>query len=255
MSTAAIIAVVAAVIIVAAVVAALVLRGGGAGPNLKRRFGPEYERTLSLHDGDARATRRELGERLKRYRGIEPRELTAEESERYAARWRAVQGQFVDDPAGALGAADTLIADLAVDRGYPPADSPEHVDALSVHHPHQVQGYRDAHAATLAAGGGHRLDTEEQRTALVAARGLFTELLRSGTHRGAGTPDTADGTQAPTPAPEPERTAEPAAEQAPDPAEGPVPHDGAADGSKDGHKTLGRRFAALTERGRTEAHQ
>lgn len=251
MSTAAIIAVVAAVIIVAAVVAVLVLRGGGAGPNLKRRFGPEYERTLRLHDGDARAARRELTERLKRYRGLQPRELTAGQNERYAARWRGVQGQFVDDPAGALAAADTLIAELAADRGYPPADSPEHVDALSVHHPHEVQGYRDAHAAALAAGGGQRLDTEHQRAVLVAARGLFTELLRSGAHREAAP---ADGTaQAPGP--------DPAQAQAADPAEGPVPHDrdgeadGAQDGTKDGHKALGRRFAALTDRGRTEAHQ
>jgi hypothetical protein len=248
MSTAAIIAVVAAVIIVAAVAAALVLRGGGAGPNLKRRFGPEYERTLGLHDGDTRATRRELGERLKRYRGIEPRELAADESERYTARWRGLQGQFVDDPAGALAAADGLIAELAVDRGYPPADSPEHVDALSVHHPHQVQGYRDAHAAALAAGGGHRLDTEQQRAALVAARGLFTELLRSGGGRRDVNPqDAAD----------PAQTPDPARNEAPDPEQGPVPHaeDGSAHGSKDEHRALGRRFAALTTRGRTEAHR
>lgn len=233
MSTGAIIAVAAAVVIVAAITAAVMLQRGG-GPLLKRRFGPEYERVLARHDGAARATRRELAERVKRYRGLTLRPMTAQTGERYAARWSAVQARFVDEPAGAVGAADTLIAELAVECGYPPADSPEHVDALSVHHPHHVQGYREAHAAALAHGKGGSLDTEAQRKALVAARGLFDELMSSA--------------QA-----EPAAPAAPAAPQ--DPAGPPVA--GEEPKAGEGSRTaLGKRFAALTARGgKTEAHQ
>lgn len=238
MSTGAIIAVAAAVVIVAAITAAVMLQRGG-GPLLKRRFGPEYERVLARHDGSTRATRRELAERVKRYRGIELRPMSAQTRERYAARWSAVQARFVDDPADAVGAADTLIAEAAVECGYPAADSPEHVDALSVHHPHHVQGYREAHAAALAHGKGRRLDTEAQRKALVAARGLFDELMARA-DAGPSVPP------APAAVPEPEPAPEPVAEEP----------EAAAAGKATSRSALGKRFAALTARGgKTEAHQ
>jgi hypothetical protein len=173
MSTGAIIALVVAVVIVAAIAVAVTMYGS-SGPGLKRRFGPEYDRTVALHDGDSRAARRELGERVKRYGGLKPSPLSSEAHERYTARWQGVQSRFVDDPAEALGQADTLIADLAVEEGYPAADSPEHMDALSVHHPRHIQAYRDTHAAPAS-----ELDTEGRRRALVAARGLFEELMRA----------------------------------------------------------------------------
>jgi hypothetical protein len=231
MSTGAIIAVAAAVVIVVAIIAAVMLQRSG-GPMLKSRFGPEYDRVLARHDGATRATRRELADRVKRYRGLELRPMTAQTRERYAARWSEVQARFVDDPADAVGAADTLIAELAVERGYPAANSPEHVDALSVHHPHHVQGYREAHAAALAHGEGRRVDTEAQRKALVAARGLFDELM-SRAEAGAD----AAPPEPPAPPPPPAVEEEPAND----------------DGSR---SALGKRFAGLTARGgKTEAHQ
>lgn len=205
MSTGTIIALAVAVVVIAAAVAAVLLQGNGTGPGVKRRFGPEYERTLALHDGDARAARRELSGRVKRYRAMERRPLDDEARQRYAARWTALQGRFVDDPGAALREAEAVVGELAVECGYPAADSPEHVDALSVHHPHHVQGYRDAHAAAT----DDSLDTEGRRTALVAVRGLFEELL------GAAAP--------------------PAKEESPEVPKAP----------------LGKRFAALTARGRT----
>lgn len=240
MSAGAIAGIVAAVIIVAAVAAAATLqrgatgsrlgktgsRLGATGPGLKRRFGPEYERTLARHDGDKRAARRELAERVKRYGRMEHRPLPAQAREGYAAQWAAVQTKFVDDPAMAVGAADALIARLATELGYPAADSPEHVDALSVHHPHHVHAYREAHAA---ATGGGRHGTEELRKALVAARGMFDGLLDAG------------GRAAP-PAPKPV------------PAK---PDAGGTEGAarSDPKAALGKRLAALTGRGRTEAGQ
>ncbi|WP_329179336.1 hypothetical protein [Streptomyces sp. NBC_01477] len=230
MSTGAIVAVVAAVIIVIAIVAVVMMkRDGAGGPGLKRRFGPEYEWTLARNDGDIRATRRELAERVKRYGDLETRALPAEAQERYAARWNAVKAQFVDDPSAALTEADQLIGQLAAERGYPAANTAEHVDALSVHHPHHVHGYREAHAAVTGDG---RHGTEDLRTALVSARGLFDELLQGGgrgTRRAAEleTADTAD--------------VEPDAESVP-----------AQDETK---QVRGKRLAALTGRGRTEEEQ
>lgn len=217
MSTAAVIAVVVAVVVVAAVVAAVTFRNGGsglglAGPGgmrLKHRFGPEYERALAHHDGDEKATRRELGERVKRYGRLELRPVPAEDRQRLQAGWDAVQARFVDRPADAVADADRLIGQLAAERGFPGPDSPEHTDALSVHYPHQLQGYRRAHdlvtrtgdtsaadpdtsgpaadrgASARAATSAAHADTggaatEELRQALVAARELFDELLRDG---------------------------------------------------------------------------
>lgn len=231
MSTGAIIAVVAAVIIVAAIIAVVMMQRGAGGPGLKRRFGPEYERTLARHDGDSRATRRELTERVKRYGDIEQRELPEQAREQYAAEWSAVQAQFVDDPAAAVNTADALIARLAADRGYPAADSPEHIDALSVHHPHYVNGYREVHAATV---GESRHGTEDLRKALVAARAMFDDMMNV---RGSARDEAA---------PEREAQSEPVAEQATE------EEAAARDESK---PVRGKRLTALTGRGRTEAEQ
>ncbi|CAG6392715.1 hypothetical protein NMG29_06380 [Streptomyces cocklensis] len=239
MSTGAIVAVVAAVIIVAAIAAVVAMQRGAGSPGLKRRFGPEYERTLARHDGDSRATRRELTERVKRYGGIEQRVLPEQVQERYAARWSAVQSKFVDDPAAAVGSADELIARLAAERGYPAADSPEHMDALSVHHPHYVNGYREVHAATA---GGARRGTEDLRKALVSARGMFDDMLHvSGSARDKAA---AEQEQEQEQAQEPE-AAEPASEREAQEAAGP----------SESKPVLGKRLAALTGRGRTEAER
>jgi hypothetical protein len=230
MSTGAILAVVAAVIIVAAIAAVVAMQRSAGSPGLKRRFGPEYERTLAGHDGDSRATRRELTERVKRYGGIEQRALPEQVQERYAARWSAVQAQFVDDPAAAVGSADELIAQLAAERGYPAADSPEHMDALSVHHPHYVNGYREVHAATA---GDARRGTEDLRKALVSARAMFDDMLHvSGSARDEAAAEQEQEQEA---AVEPEAQ-EAAARNEPKPV-------------------LGKRLAAITGRGRTEAER
>jgi hypothetical protein len=186
MSTGAIIAVIVAVVVVIAIVAAVtMMRGDGtSGAGLKRRFGPEYERTLARHDGDDKATRQELAERVKRYGDMERPQVSAEQRERYGERWAEIQAHFVDDPGRALGEADRLTAEVAAERGFPGSDSPEHFDALSVHHPHQVQGHRQAHALAEHTGAGGQQGTEDMRQALVSSRALFDDMLRED----AGTP-------------------------------------------------------------------
>lgn len=237
MSAGAVIAVVVAVLVILVIVAAGVLltrAGGAASPGLKRRFGPEYERTLARHDGDGRTTRRELSERVKRYGGIELRPLSAAARERHAASWTAVQARFVDAPGAAVAEADRLVAGLAAERGFPGAESPEHFDALSVHHPHEVQGYRHAHAlAERGPAGGGPGATEDLRQALLGARGLFDKLLHE------AVPALRKGAAQPEPSPTPSGAPpEPAAPESPD---------GDADVSEpDRRRPLSTRLAALT---------
>jgi hypothetical protein len=243
MSTGATVAIVVVALIVVALIAALVMRGGGtggvgSGARLKHRFGPEYDRVLQGHDGDVKATRAELAERVRRHGDLELRPVSAQEREQYGAQWTALQARFVDEPAAAVGQADALIGRIASERGFPGAESPEHFDALSVHHPHAVNGYRQAH--TLAgstgtagtagsAGPQKRQSTEELRKALLGARGLFDELMRDG----ARNTQRADESAA---RPEPEAV-----------AAGDAAGDAAADEKATGRRgPLGERFGALT---------
>ncbi|MFE5400840.1 hypothetical protein ACFQ9Z_05455 [Streptomyces sp. NPDC056580] len=178
--------IIALIVIVAALVlaAALILRGRGrrGGPDLKRRFGPEYQRTVARHDGDTKAAERELAERLERHGKLRERPLEPAERERYTVRWTAVQERFVEAPREAVAEADRLLAELAGVRGYPDGGRyEEQLAALSVHHADHVEGYRRVHRVartgaedgTGASGAG----TEELRTALMDARALFDDLI------------------------------------------------------------------------------
>ncbi|MCG7524715.1 hypothetical protein MHW47_09730 [Streptomyces sp. OfavH-34-F] len=166
-----------AVLVAAGVFFVIGRRNGKHG--LRRRFGPEYDRVVARHDGDTRAAEHELNERLKRHGSLEERTLTPQEREEYLARWARVQDRFVDAPQQAVAEADALLAELARDLGFPDGtDFGEQADALSVHHAHHVHAYRRVHAARRGEGG-----TEELRTALVEARGLFDVLVSNGTGR------------------------------------------------------------------------
>ncbi|MFJ1645477.1 hypothetical protein [Streptomyces sp. NPDC088258] len=198
-------------------------RGGSGG--LKRRFGPEYDRAVARHDGDAKAAERELAERVKRHGELRPRSLSEERREQYVAQWAGLQERFVDAPREAVAEADRLVATLAEECGYPAgARYEEQVEALSVHHAHQVDGYRRAHealsvdnagpatgdltpggtgtagtgtapgtgtAANAEAGvptgtGGATTSTEELREAMVGARELFERLILARPERSGG---------------------------------------------------------------------
>jgi hypothetical protein len=206
----ALIVIVAAVVVVAAVLVSRA-RGRHGGQSLKRRFGPEYDRTVARHDGDTEAAERELAARVERHGGLRQRPLEPAQRERFEARWTALQEQFVDSPREAVAGADRLIAELAAARGYP-ADGQyeEQLDALSVHHGHHVHGYRRVHRAAQApadgAPEGGANDTEELRACLVEARDLFGELLsssavvpdrRPAAERTSGTPERSGRTRLP----------------------------------------------------------
>ncbi|MFI5803197.1 hypothetical protein [Streptomyces sp. NPDC051561] len=171
------------VVVVIAVAAAVVFLGPGrgrvGGGNLKRRFGPEYERVLTRHDGDTKAAEHELAERVKRHGDFRPRPLSPERHETYVAQWAGVQEQFVDSPQKAVAQADRLLAAVAAERGYPESER-EQFDALSVHHATHLDGFRRVRHAARGEGG-----TEQMREAIVEARALFEALVTDrGTENG-----------------------------------------------------------------------
>ncbi|PZG93855.1 hypothetical protein C1I97_28185 [Streptomyces sp. NTH33] len=176
----ALIVIVAAVVVVAAVLTSRA-RGGHGGRSLKRRFGPEYDRTVARHDGDTKAAERELAARVERHGDLREQPLEPAERERFEARWTAAQERFVDSPREAVAEADRLLAELAGARGFP-ADGQyeEQLAALSVHHGHHVHGYRRVHRAAhtpLDGAPENRASTEDLRACMVEARELFEHLL------------------------------------------------------------------------------
>ncbi|MEV7070640.1 hypothetical protein [Streptomyces sp. NPDC093990] len=172
----ALIVIVAAVLVVAAVLT-LRARGPQHGRGLKRRFGPEYDRTVARHDGDEKAAERELAERVERHGSLREQPLEPAERQRYEDRWTAAQERFVDSPRDAVAEADRLLAELAEARGFPGGGQyEEQFDALSVHHADHVHGYRRVHAVASARSDG-RTDTEDLRAAMVEARALFEDLV------------------------------------------------------------------------------
>ena len=165
--------VVAAVLIIAFVVIGAVRARRRAG--LKRRFGPEYDRTVEGADSRRKAER-ELDERASRREQFETRELKPEVRERYAAAWRDTQARFVDGPADAVQEADVLVTRLMRDCGYPVEGFSDRSDFVSTDHPHLAEDYREAHRIAVAETEG-KVTTEDRRKAMVHFRSLFKALL------------------------------------------------------------------------------
>jgi hypothetical protein len=142
---------------------------------LRSRFGPEYDRVVADQDGRA-AGERELLDRERRHSGLELRPLELAVRERYVDHWRAVQAQFLEDPARAVVLGDEIVTRLVAERGYPTENYDDQLSYLSVEHAQTLSHYRDAHAIYLRGQRGEA-STEELRQALVHYRELFTELL------------------------------------------------------------------------------
>jgi len=160
----------------AAVVAAvLFVIGRRRTEELRRRFGPEYDRTVrearTVGQGEAM-----LIERQQRVERFNIRPLSPEDARRFSQAWRDVQTRFVDDPKGAIVDADRLVAEVMHVRGYPVGDFEQRVADISVDHPNVVMNYRAARDIVRDHEGGHAT-TEDLRQAMVHFRALFTDLL------------------------------------------------------------------------------
>jgi hypothetical protein len=171
------------IIIVVAIVAAAVI---GRRYQLRRRFGPEYDRAVAEQHGVLRAEA-ELSGRQRRVRKLDIRPLTDEECRRYSADWAVVQERFVDAPQTAVTQAYNLVTTVMTERGYPNGDDEQATADLSVDHARTVGHFRTARQITTqvtqtgADGDG---DTEALRQALIHYRVLFSDLL--------GEPDSAE---------------------------------------------------------------
>ncbi len=87
----------------------------------------------------------ELTAREERRERFEARSLPDPARKRYIDSWKEVQAQFVDDPRGAVGSADTLLQLVMRERGYPVDDFEQRAADISVDYPDVVENYRSGH--------------------------------------------------------------------------------------------------------------
>jgi hypothetical protein len=143
---------------------------------LKDRFGPEYEHTVQ-RVGGKRQAEDELEGRLAHVQNLDIRPLTAEEVNRFALEWQAVQTEFVDAPLASVQRANRLIREAMGTRGYPVEDFEQRVADISVDYPKLVTHYRELHALAQK-GEQEQISTEEMRQAMVHGRDLFEQLVQ-----------------------------------------------------------------------------
>jgi hypothetical protein len=154
---------------------------------LRRRFGPEYERVVH-ETGDTRKAEAQLQARQVRVERLHIRRLSEVDAARFTSAWRDVQTRFVDDPRQAIADADRLVGDVMQARGYPVGDFDERVADISVDHPAVVMNYRAARDIAQDHARG-RASTEDLRQAMVHYRALFSELLEIAPQHAAATPE------------------------------------------------------------------
>lgn len=145
---------------------------------LQQQFGPEYDRTLGTTDS-RREAEAELQAREERRQQLEIRPLSQAARDRYLENWQSVQARFVDDPRGAVAAADSLIQSVMAERGYPVDDFERQAAIVSVDHPNVVANYREGHTIYLSFDRGDA-STEDLRQAMQHYRALFDDLLADG---------------------------------------------------------------------------
>jgi hypothetical protein len=186
------IVVVVLVVVAAALVAARLSssRHARRSEELQQRFGPEYDRLVA--GGSRRAAERELSDRERRHAALDLKPLKEADRSRFADEWEQTQLSFLDDPAGAVRAAETLVQQAMTQRGYPSQDSlAAQASELSVEHARQLANLRSAQQISVAASAG-RATTEDLRQAMVRYRALFADLLRAGADELTAYPDEPD---------------------------------------------------------------
>jgi hypothetical protein len=167
-----VIVVVAVVVVVALAAVAL---GRGRSAALRRRFGPEYDRTVD-EAGGRRAAEASLRDRAKRRDELEIRELPSDARVQFASQWRDVQSGFVDDPRRAVDDADGLVQEVMRERGYPVEEFDERIEMVSVDHPELAENYRVAHSIQRRSGTD-AASVDDLREAFQRYRALFGDLL------------------------------------------------------------------------------
>ncbi len=174
--------VVVAILVVVGVVASALRARRTRG--LQERFGPEYDR-VAADAPSRRQAESELRAREQHRDELDIEPLDPRDRDRYRVRWQDVQARFVDDPAGAVGEADSLIQEVMRVRGYPVDDFETRAADLSVDHPDVVEKYRAAHGIAIAHERG-KASTDDLRHAVQHYRALFDTLVETGVRQEVG---------------------------------------------------------------------
>ena len=142
---------------------------------LSSRFGSEYERTVD-RAANRRDAEEDLYDRSRRHAEIRLQPLSNAQTDGFRARFEDLQASFVDAPASAVRAADGIVTEAAVARGYPDGPTSRVLSDVSVDHPEEVAAHRRGQEQ-LDADAKHGPSTEDLRAALLAARQLFEALV------------------------------------------------------------------------------
>lgn len=178
--------VVIAIVVVLAIVIGLIVASRRRTSQLHSRFGSEYDRTVAA-TGNRRAAERDLTGRVDRRKELNIVPLSEAARQQYMVEWQQLQAHFVDAPMQSVQQADTLVARVMSDRGYPMAEFDQRAADISVDHGDVVENYRGAHAICMNSAQG-RASTEDQRRALTQYRALFEKLVDAGGRAGAAEP-------------------------------------------------------------------
>src|SRR5271157_4515324 len=118
MDTNLIVLAVAAILIIAVLVWLYMRKRRNTTADLRKKFGPEYDRAVLVH-GAGRKAEAKLEDREKRVDTLNTRDLNPIEHERFLKGWESVQSRFIDSPKGAVTEADDLVSSVMKARGYP----------------------------------------------------------------------------------------------------------------------------------------
>src|SRR5581483_1397205 len=159
MSGTIILAIVLAVIVVLGA-AVLILRTGtrDRGHDLRRRFGPEYDRVAARH-GDQAAAEQELAERVREHDALKLRPLAQDER-------------------GATQQADQVSSGLLTAIGYPSDDREKQLELASVDHAYALGDYRQARELAQRGLNGDGFAARRETGAADGAVDSSTEALR-----------------------------------------------------------------------------
>lgn len=172
--TTTIVAIIVALVVIAVVIWAFAFT---RTRRLQTRFGGEYQREVARHGSRWRAEST-LTARERRVARLRIRPLNMTERDRFAVAWQNVQRRFVDDPAGAVVAADDLLTEVMDARGYPARDAEfeQRAEDLSVDHGQFVDDYRAADDIARRRRA-RTATTEDLRRAMIHYHALFEDLL------------------------------------------------------------------------------
>jgi hypothetical protein len=169
---------VAVVIVTVAVIVVLYVgKRRNSTADLRKKFGPEYDRAVR-EQGSERKAEAKLADRQERVEKLNIRDLDPMERDRFSRQWESVQSRFVDSPRGAVAEADDLVSSLMKTRGYPVSDFDQRAADISVDHPRVVENYRSAHEIALRVGK-NGATTEDLRAAMIHYHSLFQELMQA----------------------------------------------------------------------------